>query len=106
MHGTESGQQDENVRQTEKEPQTEVEKPNDEADIDSETEGHLLAQLAVVFKDKPRAFSAAVRRQFGGTTKGQEQPKSKDEKGHGRSQANQVARGRGPSRSVRNPLRV
>ncbi len=69
MHGTESGQQDENVRQTEKEPQTEVEKPNDESDIDSETEGHLLARLAVVFKDKPRAFSAAVRRQFGGTTK-------------------------------------
>ena len=95
MHGTESGQQDENVRQTEKEPQTEVEKPNDESDTDSETEGHLLARLAVVFKDKPRAFSAAVRRQFGGTTKGQEQPKSKDEKGHGRSQANQVSRGRG-----------
>ena len=44
-------------------------KPAEGSDADSETEGQWLAQMAVVFKDRPKALAAAVRKQFGSTNK-------------------------------------
>ena len=45
-------------KQAEMELQIENGKPADGSDADSETEGQWLAQMAVVFKDRPKALAA------------------------------------------------